>query len=94
MCMKMEISKAEKLPYVDSGYSKIVIRLRYLNKVMGFYDSPLEFAKALFNEDMTNRFNWLEDLFGRGIMQKNINLDMAVRLERLLNSLRGAGNDI
>ncbi len=87
--LTQEIAGKTGIIHVPS-YTDLVGILRNLNYGLDLYESDMEFAKELFKQSMTERFNWLQDkVNGSIIYNENISIDEARAIMDYVGKLVG-----
>lgn len=55
-----QISRAQGIPIIESQYTEFIEALVGINNKVHIADNDLDFAKALFSQDVSSRLEWLE----------------------------------
>ena len=83
-----EICKDKGFVFFPS-YEKLVDTLRDINSQIKLYDNDLDFAKALFDVDMTYRWRWLSDKVDEYAKLNGLNSKEIIELRKPINTLYG-----
>lgn len=87
--LTQEIAEKMGIAHIP-GYTDTVGILRNLNNGLGLYESDMEFAKELFKQPMTERFNWLQDkVNGSIIHNEKVSIDEAAAIMDYVSKLGG-----
>lgn len=84
-----EICKDNGLPSL-SAYSKETALLRGINKAAGLYKTDLEFAIALFEVELDQRYDWLLEHVEDTLASKEISEDVKGAIESAVYMLWGS----